>query len=133
MKEKQACRGHGRPRRFRRFAAGGLVLICLVLPAGCTPGGADVSTPPTPSADQEPPVILGARDLEVEAGGTISYRRGVTVTDNSGVPPELTIDSSRVNLAVPGVYPVTYTARDGSGNESSVTITVTVEEAACPC
>ena len=27
MKEKQACRGHGRPKRFRRFAAGGLLLI----------------------------------------------------------------------------------------------------------
>ena len=71
-------------------------------------------------------MILGARDLEVEAGGTIFYRRGVTVTDNSGLTPELTIDSSRVNLAVPGVCPVTYTARDSSGNESSVTITVTV-------
>ena len=88
------------------------------------------STPSTPSAptttDTEAPVILGAQDLTVYTGGTVSYKTGVVVTDNVDVRPFLTIDNSKVDLNKPGVYPVTYIANDAAGNRSSVTIQLTV-------
>ena len=61
-------------------------------------------------------------------GDPISYRQGVTVTDNSGETPRLTIDSSQVDLSTPGAYSVSYTAVDSSGNKTTLTITVTVLE-----
>ena len=79
-------------------------------------------------ADREPPVIAGAQDLTVPAGGSISYRNGVTVTDDTDASVALQVDASQVDLAVPGTYPVVYSAVDSRGNEATVTITVTVVE-----
>lgn len=90
------------------------------------------SIPSTPSsvpsvpADTESPVISGTRDLQVYTGDTVSYKTGVTVTDNLDPKPFLTIDNSKVDLNTPGVYPVTYIANDAAGNHSSVTIQLTV-------
>ncbi len=78
--------------------------------------------------DDQPPVIEGTKDINVYVGETATYRNGVTVTDNKDQNPKLKIDSSAVNLDVPGVYQVVYTATDAAGNESSVTINVTVQE-----
>ena len=56
----------------------------------------------------------------------MSYRSGVTVKDNFDPAPTLTVDSSKVNLGLVGTYPITYTAKDVCGNESSVTVTLNV-------
>lgn len=79
--------------------------------------------------DREPPSILGVRDSTAVAGETISYRAGVTVTDNRDPDVRLQVDASQVDMNTPGEYPVTYSAVDSSGNRASVTVTITVEAA----
>jgi hypothetical protein len=59
-------------------------------------------------------------------GSTVSYRSGINVTDDHDPNPQLTIDSSRVNLSREGTYPVTYIATDRSGNTARVTANVHV-------
>lgn len=83
-------------------------------------------------ADTEPPVIEGARDLTVTVGDSVSYREGVTVSDNADETVRLMIDAGQVDTAEPGTYPVTYSAQDARGNRTSVTVTVTVERAEEP-
>ncbi|MBQ7918857.1 MAG: DUF5011 domain-containing protein [Lachnospiraceae bacterium] len=73
------------------------------------------------------PVIEGTQDITVEVGGSISYRKGVTVTDDKDENPTLTIDNSQVDLETPGIYEVIYTATDRKGNASTATIQVTVK------
>lgn len=79
-------------------------------------------------ADEEAPVISGAEDKTIVLGESVSYRSGVTVTDNEDENPTLTIDNSKVELDKVGKYEVTYTATDAAGNSSSVTITLTIKE-----
>lgn len=121
------------PRRNSRcgeylFMGGFLLLLLLALLTGCGPADSHFHASPGPSPDLEPPVIGGARDVQVRVGDNPFYRRGVTVTDNSGETPQLIIDSTRVDVSTPGRYPVVYTAVDISGNKTSVTVTVTVAE-----
>ncbi|MBQ2455845.1 MAG: transglutaminase domain-containing protein [Firmicutes bacterium] len=78
--------------------------------------------------DVTPPVISGAKDITVTKGESVSYKSGVTVTDDSDPSPKLSVDNSRVDLDHPGEYEVVYTATDSSGNASSVSVTLTVEE-----
>lgn len=77
-----------------------------------------------------PPVIAGVQDILVYTGDTVSYRSGITVTDDRDETPALEVDSSMVNLTVPGSYTVTYIAEDDAGNRASVAAAVTVLEAA---
>ena len=79
-------------------------------------------------SDDEAPVITGTSNKTVTKGGTISYRQGVTVTDNLDENPTLQIDNSAVDLNKVGKYTVTYTATDKSGNTATKTITVSVIE-----
>lgn len=76
--------------------------------------------------DKEAPVIHGAADLTIYAGDTVSYRKDVTVTDNSTDGITLDVDTSKVNTGAEGVYPVVYTATDASGNSATVTVNLTV-------
>ncbi len=78
--------------------------------------------------DTEKPVINGAVDLRAFIGESVSYRRGVTVTDNCPDGLIMNVDTAAVNLGEEGVYPVTYTARDAAGNTASVTVNLTVTE-----
>ena len=78
--------------------------------------------------EEHPPVIQGAQNKTVFVGDTISYRAGIQVKTDTDETPELSIDSSKVDLDTPGIYPVTYTATDVFGRSSSVTVRVTVEE-----
>lgn len=89
---------------------------------------AEVTAQLTVRIDSEPPVIDGTKDITVYEGDTVSYRSGVTVTDNEDENPTLEIDSQEVDLDTPGVYTVRYSAVDASGNEAEETITVTVLE-----
>jgi hypothetical protein len=96
-------------------------------PAATVPSSSAV--PPTSSAvpDTQAPEIRGAKNLEIYVGDAVSYRSGVTVTDNADTKPKLNIDNSAVKLSTPGTYNVIYTATDASGNTSSVTVTLTVK------
>ena len=76
--------------------------------------------------DNMPPKISGELNKTVIAGGTISYRTGVTVTDDCDPNAELVVDSSQVNLNKPGTYTVIYSATDENGNKAEVKGTVTV-------
>lgn len=78
--------------------------------------------------DTEPPVINGAKDMHIWLGQTVAYKKNVSVSDNSGAYVNLAIDSSAVNINEEGVYPVVYTATDGSGNVNTVSINLTVKE-----
>ena len=81
------------------------------------------------SGDREAPQILGVNKLSVYLGSSVAYRSGVLVTDDSDPAPKLTVDSSQVNLAAPGTYPVYYSATDSAGNVTTVETTITVSEA----
>jgi hypothetical protein len=82
----------------------------------------------TITRDTIPPVIRGASDFTVYVGESIIYRRGITAHDNIDGGIAIRVDSSAVNPDSPGVYPVTYSAADSSGNEASVTVHITVIE-----
>lgn len=78
--------------------------------------------------DTEPPVFVDAESFHVFLGSSLSYRRHVTVEDNSGVAPTIDIETSLVNTAELGDYMVTYTATDYSGNVSTKEVMVSVVE-----
>lgn len=78
--------------------------------------------------DEVAPEIKGVKDLSVYEGGTVSYRTGITATDDLDPNPTLAVDSTGVDLTVPGEYTVTYTATDLGGNVTTVTAKVTVME-----
>lgn len=77
--------------------------------------------------DVTPPVIEGVQDQTIYVGDTISYKSGVTVTDDMDTDVKLEIDNSQVDLTAEGVYTVTYRAVDAMGNETVVTAEITVE------
>ena len=101
-------------------------------PTVSTPGATLPSIPTGPSvpvvSDTTAPVIEGAKDMEIYVGGTVSYKTGVLVSDDTDFKPTLSIDNSQVKLNTPGVYPVIYTATDAAGNSSSVTVYLTVKQ-----
>ncbi len=72
--------------------------------------------------DTEPPVISGAQDRTVVIGESVSYKQGVTATDNRDGNVKISVDSSAVDPTKTGVYEVIYTAADNSGNVSTVTV-----------
>ena len=51
---------------------------------------------------------------------SISYKKGVTVTDNQDKNPNLSIDTSKVNLQQEGTYEVIYIATDQAGNKAKL-------------
>lgn len=81
----------------------------------------------TLEADTEKPVITGARDIEILVDETISYRQGVTATDNCPEGLSFEIDSSGVDTGKEGTYQAVYVATDLAGNTTSVPVTVTVK------
>lgn len=89
----------------------------------------EVSAELTLLTDAEPPVMEGVREsIMVYQGTPVSYREGITVTDNMDESPELTIDNSQVNLETPGEYTLTYTATDDFGNTASAQTQIIVLE-----
>ena len=78
--------------------------------------------------DDEPPVIEGVTDKTVHIGESVSYRQGVTVTDNRDADVQLEIDSSEVNLRSEGIYTVIYSAVDQAGNRAVQEARITVKE-----
>lgn len=76
--------------------------------------------------DTTPPVIDGVKDLIVNLGQGISYKKGVTVTDDSGEDIKLEIDNSGVDTKKAGTYTVKYSATDSAGNTTEKTAKVTI-------
>lgn len=103
---------------------------------GSAPGNESLSADEDAAADaedaEEPdtegPVISGVQALTVSAGEALSYRSGVTAIDDRDGTVMLLVDSSGVDLSVPGEYLVTYSAEDSSGNRTEVVTTVVVME-----
>lgn len=77
--------------------------------------------------DTTAPVISGVEPLSVSQGDTISYTSNVTVTDDYDKNPTLEVDTSEVNPDKRGIYNITYTATDASGNKSTETTTIQVK------
>ena len=78
--------------------------------------------------DVDTPVITGAKDLDVYQGMSVSYKTGVTVTDDCMEDLDFNVDNSQVDLKTPGDYPLTYTATDVGGHTAQVSVTVHVLE-----
>ena len=87
-----------------------------------------VPTTLTVTDDCVAPEIKGVHNISLYLGGTASYRSGIVVTDDKDPSPKLEIDSSKVDLSNPGDYPLVYTARDMTGNETRIEVTVSVAE-----
>jgi len=71
-------------------------------------------------ADTTFPTFSPMEDLTVNIGQTVSYRKGITATDDRDGELTFQIDSSSVNLEEEGTYTITYTATDSSGNTTTV-------------
>lgn len=89
---------------------------------------AEVSAVLTVFLDTQVPVITGVSDILIYAGDAVSYRSGIEVSDDMDEAPVLNVDSSQVDLSVPGTYTVYYTAVDASGNTAAAEAVVTVKE-----
>lgn len=70
--------------------------------------------------DHIAPVISGVHDIYIYLGESVSYKRGVVVTDNVDEHVDLTVDNSKVDLTTPGTYWVYYSATDAAGNTNQV-------------
>lgn len=79
---------------------------------------AAVTEIPKPAPDTTPPYVRGS-DVNVYCGGTISYRKYITVRDDSGMECSVEINSSAVDLDTIGRYPVEFVASDPSGNKAA--------------
>lgn len=78
--------------------------------------------------DKEAPVIEFVKETKLYIGDNASYKSYVKVTDNCKDEPTLTIDAADVDINKTGIYTVTYTATDCSGNSSSKTMDLVVCE-----
>ena len=80
------------------------------------------------AVDKVAPVIKGVHNIFSLEGKTISYKTGVTVTDNCDKDITLSVDSSKVDYKTAGTYPVVYSATDRAGNKVEVKASVTVSK-----
>ena len=69
--------------------------------------------------DTEPPYISGLTDILTEKNTAPDYEAGVRAWDEKDGRVSITYDASAVDLTTAGVYYVTYTAQDRSGNIGS--------------
>lgn len=109
------------------ISEGGDYLIPAVLTDGCG-NETEVMIPFEVTKDSVPPVITGALDIEYYIGDSVAYKKNIKVTDDYDEDPVLDIDVSDVDMETEGTYDVVYTARDFSGNETSVTVKIHVME-----
>lgn len=77
--------------------------------------------------DHEAPVISGVVPLEMFIGDTVSYKSGITVTDNRDDKVKLQVDNSEVDTDKEGTYVVRYSATDKAGNTATKETTLTVK------
>ena len=87
-----------------------------------------ITVPVTVVVDEQPPQILGVKPLTIYLGDAVSYRAGVTVTDDYDEAPRLQVDSSKADLSKVGKYEIVYIAVDTAGNESRIETVLDVRE-----
>ncbi|HBG75813.1 MAG TPA: transglutaminase [Clostridiales bacterium] len=117
--------------RFREeydFTTEGEQQVALVL-TDTSGNESELTVPVKIKKDTEPPVISGAYNQQVYIGDTVSYKKGVTITDNRDQDITLNVDTSQVNLRQKGIYPVVYSAEDAAGNQATKEITIEVRKA----
>ena len=78
--------------------------------------------------DEKGPEITGADDVDIMQGKDLDLQNGVTVSDNMDPNPSLSVNTDQVDLNSPGTYTAVYTAKDRSGNETTVERKIVVEE-----
>ena len=78
--------------------------------------------------DTEPPVLHGVSDFTIYVDETISYKNRFSVSDNAEEDVEFKVEGV-VDTHTEGVYPMTVTATDWSGNTVSKDFSVTVIKA----
>ena len=78
--------------------------------------------------DVTAPEISGVQEISIYEGENISYKAGITISDDTDSEDQLTleIDNSQVDPYTAGVYPVTYRVTDTAGNVTEESTTVTV-------
>ena len=78
-------------------------------------------------SDKEKPVILGIRDETIKVGEIIDLLKGITATDNSDgdLTSKIKIEGS-VNTRKAGIYQITYSVQDLSGNKESLSRKITI-------
>lgn len=80
------------------------------------------------SKNQSPPVIQGAYGtLKVKVNATPDFLAGVSARDDIDPTCKVTVDTSALDLTMPGTYTITYSAIDSSGNVGTCQRTVIVE------
>lgn len=78
--------------------------------------------------DVIPPVISGVMDISIHTGDTISYMNGVSAVDDEDGEVDVIVDKSSVNTRKEGLYNITYSATDLSGNTAMVQAVVEVSD-----
>ncbi len=78
--------------------------------------------------DETGPEISGTDDVEILQGKTFDFQNGVTCTDDMDPNPVLEVNTDQVDLNTPGTYKAVYTAKDRSGNVTTVERKVTVDK-----
>lgn len=71
-------------------------------------------------SDTQPPVISGVQEITVTVGEGISYKKGITVTDDMDDSVQLVVDNSSVEADKAGHYKIYYSATDRAGNTTTV-------------
>lgn len=82
--------------------------------------------------DIKPPIISGVQNISIKIGSKFDSKKGVSITDDHDKNPELTIDDRDLNTKKAGKYTVIYTAKDQSGNQTTIKRIITVYEPAPP-
>lgn len=77
-------------------------------------------------SDTTPPVIEGVKDLTVNLGESIAYKKNVRATDDTDGDVKIVVDTSAVDTKKAGTYEVTYTATDAAGNTATETAKVKI-------
>lgn len=82
----------------------------------------------TVKKDKEKPKITGATNKTVYKGYSFNTKTSVTATDNvdGNITSKITV-SGKVNVNEVGIYKLKYTAKDKTGNKTTVTRTITVK------
>ncbi|PLS24038.1 immunoglobulin-like domain-containing protein [Bifidobacterium imperatoris] len=81
--------------------------------------------------DKTKPVIKGADDVTIAVGDTFDPKAGVTASDDvDGDLTDAIVVSGSVDVTKDGVYELTYTVSDKSGNKTTVTRKITVKPSA---
>lgn len=68
------------------------------------------------SKDEKAPIIKGVKDKYVQVNANIDFLIDVSTSDNRDPAPLLTVDTSELDISRLGNYPITYIAKDRSGN-----------------